>query len=456
MVKTIKFKFQMKTYKVKRLTLLKLIALVLLTSLGISCGGIQKADEVEELVNTDFTVSIPTSANSWVVDNPGETTSIITENGISNWKSKESKIRAYFKVENTGKIFLGLKGNVSEGKSLIKLTLNGVSKLVEISNTAIDTIPIGVFNVKESGYQIVELEGINKTGAAFAEIGNILIGGEAINGSLYYVKDDVYWGRRGPSVHLSYEKSEKVGDVVWFYNEVTVPENNDVIGSYFMANGFGEGYFGMQVNSENERRFLFSVWSPYSTDDPSSIPQDQRITLLKKGANVTTGKFGNEGSGGQSYRKYMWKAGNTYKFLLKGEPSVNNSTDYTAYVFAPEIGKWELIASFRRPKTSTYLTRPHSFLENFITEMGDETRKVYFTNQWVYDTGGNWHELTKAKFTADATARKDARLDYGGGVENGKFYLKNCGFFSENTVMDSMFKKEGENKAPTIDFKGLP
>ena len=450
-------RFKIKVSKMMtRAVLLNLGALILLIKIVVSCNYNQKTEKVILPNKSELKVAIATSANSWVIDNPDETTAMITDTGISNWKNKASKIRTYFRVEDKGEIYIGLKGNVSEGKSLIKLTFNGVSKEVEISNTVIDTIPIGIFKVLKPGYQILELEGINKTGAEFAEITDVLIGGEATNGNLYYVKDDVYWGRRGPSVHLSYEKPEEVEDVIWFYNEVTVPEDNDVIGSYFMANGFGEGYFGMQVNSENERRFLFSVWSPYSTDDPSSIPEDQRITLLKKGENVTTGKFGNEGSGGQSYRKYMWKAGNTYKFLLKGVPSVNNSTDYTAYVFAPEIGKWELIASFRRPKTSTYLTRPHSFLENFITEMGDETRKVYFTNQWVYDTSNTWHELVSAKFTADATARKDARLDYGGGINQGKFYLKNCGFFSEKTIIDSIFKKQGENTPPEIDFDLLP
>ena len=74
-----------------------------------------------------------------------------------------------------------------------------------------------------------------------------------------------------------------------------MPAGGDVIGSYFMADGFAHGYFGMQVNSEKERRILFSVWSPYNTQNPDEIPQDQRIELLKKGDGVHTGKFGNEG-----------------------------------------------------------------------------------------------------------------------------------------------------------------
>jgi hypothetical protein len=89
-------------------------------------------------------------------------------------------------------------------------------------------------------------------------------------------------------------------DISYFYNEVTIPKGEDKIGSYFMANGFGEGYFGMQVNSENERRILFSVWSPFKTDNPKEIPDDHKITLNKVGQQVKTGEFGNEGSGGQS------------------------------------------------------------------------------------------------------------------------------------------------------------
>ena len=53
-----------------------------------------------------------------------------------------------------------------------------------------------------------------------------------------------------------------------------------------MANGFGEGYFGMQVNGPSERRVLFSIWSPFRTDNPREIPADQRIVALGKGNGV--------------------------------------------------------------------------------------------------------------------------------------------------------------------------
>jgi hypothetical protein len=134
---------------------------------------------------------------------------------------------------------------------------------------------------------------------------------------------------------------------------------------------------------------------------------------------------------------------------------VNNSTDYSAYFYAPETGRWELIASFRRPKTNNYLKSLYSFLENFMTETGPLVRKGYYSNQWIRDTNGKWFELTDVKFTADATARKESRLDYSGGVENGAFFLKNCGFFSDRTEMDIQFKRIKKGIVPQIDFSGL-
>ena len=66
------------------------------------------------------------------------------------------------------------------------------------------------------------------------------------------------WSRRGPSCHLGYTLPTNE-DINYFYNEVTIPKGEDKIGSYFMANGFGEGYFGMQVNSETKEE-SFSLY----------------------------------------------------------------------------------------------------------------------------------------------------------------------------------------------------
>ena len=283
------------------------------------------------------------------------------------------------------------------------------------------------FEVKDIGYNFIELEGVDKSGDTYGEVSAVLIGGEVVEEEVIYIKNDFYFGRRGPSVHLQYTTPSN--NIKWYYGEVEVPKDNDIEGSFFMVNGFGEGYFGMQVNSSTERRILFSVWSAYDTQNPAHIPNEYKVVELVKGNNVTVGDFGNEGSGKQSYKTFDWKTETNYKFLLKGEPSTNNSTDYTAYFFAPETGSWELIASFRRPKTSTHLKGYYSFLENFLPEKGDISREVNFLNQWCVDVDGNWHAISKAKFTGDATATNRERLDYNGGVRNDKMFFKELWFF---------------------------
>ncbi len=399
-------------------------------------------------------IKIPTAGNSWVVDDLEENEEIIGDTGIHHWANTNNSIRTYFKTDQVGELHVGLNIKSSNGASKINVTMGETTKEIEIAVSDSGKVEVGIFNISKPGYQYIELQGLEKNGDYFPDIDILLIGGPATLGKITFVKDDFYWGRRGPSVHLNYEAPQDI-DVLWFYNEITVPEGEDVLGSYFMANGFGEGYFGIQVNSKSERRILFSVWSPYDTQDPNEIPEDYKIILLGKGEGVTTGEFGNEGSGGQSYKVFDWKAGNTYKFLLKGKPVANNATDYTAYFYTPEEDSWQLIASFRRPHTHTYLTRPHSFLENFRTETGFISRKGTYSNQWVKDTDGNWHELTKAKFTADATARKGARLDYAGGTEETSFFMKNCGFFNENTPIDSSHERIANGIPPAIDFSQL-
>lgn len=421
----------------------------------ISCTNGTASSEISE-PHHKFELNIPTQGNSWVIDNPSQNSIVITENGIEQWNNSSSVIATFFKTTTTGKMQIGIRAKSITGPSKLKVRYNNKEVLVEMTSNTLKDVYVATFDVISAGYQKIELYGVEKSGACFAEITDLLVGGEVCRQKIYWVKDDFYWGRRGPSVHLNYEIPQNSGNIKWFYNEVSIPKGEDVLGSYFMANGFNEGYFGIQVNSDTERRVLFSVWSPYTTDDPGSIPDDYKIKLLKKGSGVHSGEFGNEGSGGQSYLVYNWKPGVNYRFLLKVEPVGDNSTDYTAYFFDPQKSQWELIASFRRPYTNTYLKSPYSFLENFMTETGQFARKGNYTNQWVCNTNGVWFEMVRARFTADATARKESRMDYSGGIENGVFYLKNCGFFSETTPLDIYFNRPATGISPHIDFSNLP
>ncbi len=400
---------------------------------------------------------MPVAGNTWRAP-AGKSGGNISDAGIINWSGSDVSFTTYVRFSKTGKLKLQLSAK-ADGKSRIRISGLNQSKNIEITDDIIRDYSVGEWLIKDTGYVAFVIEGLSKTGRNFADISTFILSGEAVDEQTKFVKNNdgnfYYWGRRGPSVHLNYPIPDDTR-AEWFYNELTVPNGEDIVGSYFMANGFGEGYFGIQVNSVSERRILFSVWSPFSTDDPKTIPDDQKIKLLKKGNDVYTGEFGNEGSGGQSYLKYNWKAGVTYKFLLHGKPAANDHTEYTAYFYAPEKNEWILIASFSRPKTNTSLKRLHSFLENFIPEQGNIPRKVLFGNQWIRDDKGSWKELNTATFTADNTARKEYRMDYAGGLEGNYFYLQNCGFFNHYTSIGSSFQRpSGKRKPPVIAFEKL-
>ncbi|AZQ65586.1 DUF3472 domain-containing protein [Flammeovirga pectinis] len=392
--------------------------------------------------------------NAWIGDNYHEVPKVVTKNGIENWKSTQP-ITAYFYADKAGKINLKVKLKVINGPVQLSIKIGQQEKFITVKSKELKAIDIGSFKLQKSGYQEVIIN--KKTLVDDVQIVYLEIDKKTENKFYSIPESNTYFGRRGPSVHLKYELPAAVKDqeVEWFYNEIEVPKGEDVIGSYFMANGFGEGYFGIQVNSENERRILFSVWSPFKTDNPEDIPDDQKIQLLAKGEGVTTGKFGDEGAGGQSYKVYNWKPETTYKFLLRGHPVAHNYTQYTAYFFAPEEHEWQIIASFKRPKTTTYLTNFHSFLENFIPATGDIMRQANYKNQWVRTAKGDWYAVDSAKFTADATARGLDRFDYGGGVNSTGFYLKNCGFFNNVVEMNTEFNHAVKPNQPKINLSKL-
>lgn len=401
------------------------------------------------------TYAVPLAGNAFITAGQTGEAEISGRNGLVKWSSDQEVVSVYFRAQKAGKLTLKLKAKNDAGKSKIAVDALGKKAIVNVESTALsETAPFSI-DVTSPGYVQVNLKGLSKSGSNFANVTELLVSGEAASEGLLFSNDPeyYYWSRRGPSCHLNYTVPTE-GNVSYYYNEVTVPQGEDKIGSYFMANGFGEGYFGIQVNSETERRILFSVWSPFHTDDPKSIPEEQKIHLLKKGKDVHSGEFGNEGSGGQSYRKYFWKAGVTYKFLLKGVPDGKGNTDYTAWFFVPEEHAWNLIASFKRPQTNTYLKRFHSFLENFSLNQGYLGRKVEFGNQWVYD--GQWKAVQESSFSVDNTYRANQRIDAIGGITKKGYFLRNGGFFNDVVKPGSKFEFQHKNNAPKINFDKLP
>ncbi|MFO0943231.1 MAG: DUF3472 domain-containing protein [Pirellulales bacterium] len=383
----------------------------------------------------------------------------ISREGTLSWRESDDEFAIYFHVNVPTELQLKLVGEIPVN-SKVKCTSPSdpnFNVVLDSSNTELD---LGKLKPTKKGYVQVNVRGISKPDKeSFAKLSELIVSSTSEALSLDYVRNNegnmFYWGRRGPSVHLTYQVPKDT-TLRYGYTELTVLEGKDPIGSYFMANGFSEGYFGMQVNSETERRILFSVWSPFKTDNPKDIPEDQRIELLAKGEKTRVGEFGNEGSGGQSFLTFPWKAGVTMRFLTEVKPLDDNNTQYTCW-FAEQDSSWQLVASFRRPKTKTNLRGFHSFLESFDPSRGYLERKCLYGNVWVVDVDRKWHAVNEAKFSVDPTGGNRHRLDFAGGVENGAFYLHNCGFFSGDVRAGSKFSLPTTDRShPEIDFDKLP
>ncbi len=406
----------------------------------------------------DNTATIPLAGNTFVTGVPSEQ-GLLRRNAIS-WKDAAVTFNTYVYIAKSGELTLAVNADEVPPNVAYSFTVNGVKVEKKFETATLTKTLVAQWNITQPGYVNIQWKATGTSENGYGRWTDFIIGGTAVDEQTAFVRNNegnlFHFGRRGPSVHLNYRYDNVNEPVEYFYNEILVPEGNDVMGSYFMANGFAEGYFGMQVNSENERRVLFSVWSPFKTDNPREIPQDEKIIMNKKGEEVNTGEFGNEGSGGQSFLRYQWKAGEIQRFLLRGRPIADNYTEYTAWFFDNAQQKWRLIASFSRPKTNTYLKRLHSFLENFSPATGHITRKAYYQNQWVRTVNGKWTAVNKMIPTVDATANKRFRLDYNAGKEGSKFFMQNCGFFYNPPVFKTVYERTSEGQPPVIDVEKLP
>ncbi|EAR98938.1 nematoblast specific protein (macronuclear) [Tetrahymena thermophila SB210] len=368
--------------------------------------------------------------------------SSIQEQGVSYWNDSNIIISLFFYVAIAGTYNITLQSAEVQRSAELQVSIPSISYNY-LANFDTDSLnlSLGAIQIQNSGYLQVNFKGtnssVNKKAGYYPQLNSFVLSGSKNKNSIYYVNDSFssHFGRRGPSVHLTYNL-ESDQNIQQFFNEANVPKYWDAVGTYAMAIGFDYGYFGMQVNSESERRILFSVWSPQSTDDSSQISDENTVILDSKGNNTVINSFGGEGSGGQSYLVYPWVAGVSYQFKLVGQPSTNGYSVFSAYFKDPTNSQdYILIASWKRPKTQSYLSGLYSFLENFDPEKGNISRKVYYNNQKAIDNLGNQVKVLSAYFTYDETAQQKQRLDYDGGVNNlNGYYLRNCGFFNKTNV----------------------
>jgi len=223
--------------------------------------------------------------------------------------------------------------------------------------------------------------------------------------------------RAARSVHLAYQAP----DAALYYNEVTVEQSQK--GSYFCVCGFNHGYFGIQERND-DKVVIFSVWDPGRQDNPNAVEEDRRVQMLYKDDAVKTGRFGGEGTGGQSFLTYDWKAGQTYKFLVAARNS-DDRTEYAAYFYLNEESRWKHLVTFSTITGGDALKGYYAFIEDFRRDVKSvsEVRRARFTNGWIKTGQGQWMPLTRARFTADG----NPLMTIDAGAVEGGFFLQTGG-----------------------------
>ena len=263
--------------------------------------------------------------------------------------------------------------------------------------------------------------------------------------------------RNAASVHLWYDvPADHRDDVEWFYCELRAHEVP--LWTYYMATGWHRGYFGMQVNSQTERRIIFSVWDAGDEAvDRDKVAAADRVQLVAKGENVHASGFGNEGTGGHSHLEYFWRMDDTVRFLVRAEPHAEaEATTYTGWFSVLRDGEqepsdWRLVASFRAPRDGKRLTGLYSFSENFSGANGDRLRRCSYGNVWVRTHGGQWLPMTAARFTHDGHGNEH-RLDRGAEVADGRFVLMHGDFRTAPTRRGERLAIEAQPGGPPAEL----
>ena len=253
--------------------------------------------------------------------------------------------------------------------------------------------------------------------------------------------------RAARSVHLGY--AAPAGSI--FYTELTVEASTP--GSYFMACGFNHGYFGIQELMPGEDKVvLFSVWDPGDQNDPSRVANEERVEVLHRADDVRVGRFGGEGTGGQSFFKYRWKIGETCRFLVQATTNANK-TAFAAWFYLNDRKEWKHLVTFQTPTKGEPLRGYYSFIEDFRRDGRSvhDVRRARFGNGWVKTTGGDWVSLTRATFTASG-AEWEAKESINAGVVGPEFFLVTGGDTKNTTPLRSKLTRppNGLDLPPTI------
>lgn len=290
-----------------------------------------------------------------------------------------------------------------------------------------------------------------------------------------------------PSVHLyswgSTDPNAPKGDAYdWCFMEIMLPQESDIIGTYAMALGVLNGYMGIQMNGyandgSPRHDVLFSMWDDGSTDEDPNLPEYLRAGAVDWDPLTTTNRFGNEGTGVQTYRKGpYWTPGKYVQFItncrpettsytteVNGKPTVHTQHNMlvSAWFNALDGKGWQYMATVRKRNSTTYFDAWYSFLENYNASTGQANRIAYYRNGYMRArSNGKWYYRNSVGFGhTDGGDNTGARTDYGQGTTDNPadrtFFMQTGGYTSTNKTKTTVALATDYTPVDTINITPL-
>ena len=290
-----------------------------------------------------------------------------------------------------------------------------------------------------------------------------------------------------PSVHLtswgSTDPNAPKGDAYdWCFMEIMLPQESDIIGTYAMALGVLNGYMGIQMNGyandgSPRHDVLFSMWDDGSTDEDPNLPEYMRAGAVDWDPLTITNRFGNEGTGVQTYRKGpYWTPGKYVQFItncrpettsytteVNGKPTVHTQHNMlvSAWFNALDGKGWQYMATVRKRNSTTYFDAWYSFLENYNASTGQANRIAYYRNGYMRArSNGKWYYRNSVGFGhTDGGDNTGARTDYGQGTTDNPadrtFFMQTGGYTSTNKTKTTVALATDYTPVDTINITPL-
>ncbi|KAI8084003.1 uncharacterized protein B0P05DRAFT_535812 [Gilbertella persicaria] len=192
------------------------------------------------------------------------------------------------------------------------------------------------------------------------------------------------------AIHNAWQVPSGLTNITEMISSVKVPAGSDPTNTYWMANGFSNGYMGMQHNSGDERRILFSIWDN---------GKGSKVNLVEAGKDAIAEGFGGEGTGAHAFIRYGWVPEQPVFFKVTADVDhAKQGAIYSGYYSVGNPDNWTLVASFFAEEQPKYLTGLYGFLENFGSDR-TQLREGFYGNFTVKNEAGTTAIITEFDFT---------------------------------------------------------